>query len=129
MKGLKSFSTKAAIQTATSVLVGGVGSAALDWALKKYDVLPAEWGDTAVQAGKAIAGAVVGSMVKNTYVKSMADGIATVAAANLVAGFLPETATTAGLPNGTIGRIRLGQRGFRRGVRGTSGTPSAFMSK
>lgn len=130
MKGLKSFNTKAAIQTAISVGVGGAGSAALDWALKKYDVLPAEWGDTAVQAGKVIVGAVAGSMVKNSYVKSAFDGIATVAAANLVAGFLPETAPAAGLPNGMIGRVRMGQRGFRRAaVRGTNGTPSAFMSK
>lgn len=127
MKGLKSFSTKGAIQTATSVVVGGIGSAALDWALKKYDVLPAEWGDTAVQAGKVIAGAVAGSMVKNSYVKSALDGIATVAAANLVAGVLPETtATASGLPNGMIGRVRLGQRGFRRGVRGTQGVPSGM---
>ena len=127
MKGLKSFSTKGAIQTATSVVVGGIGSAALDWALKKYDVLPAEWGDTAVQAGKVIAGAVAGSMVKNSYVKSALDGIATVAAANLVAGVLPETAPASGLPNGMIGRVRLGQRGFRRGgVRGTQGVPSGM---
>ena len=110
------------------MVVGGAGSAALDWALKKYDVLPAEWGDTAVQAGKAIVGAVAGSMVKNTYVKSAFDGIATVAAANLVAGWLPETVN--GLPNGTIGRLRLGQRGFRKaGVRGVNATPAAFMSK
>lgn len=130
MKGLKSFNTKAAIQTAISVGVGGAGSAALDWALKKYDVLPAEWGDTAVQAGKVIVGAVAGSMVKNSYVKSAFDGIATVAAANLVAGVLPETAPASGLPNGMIGRVRMGQRGFRRAaVRGTNGTPSAFMSK
>lgn len=128
MKGLKSFNTKAAIATATSVVVGGAGSAALDWALKKYDVLPAEWGDTAVQAGKAIVGAIAGSMVKNTYVKSAFDGIATVAAANLVAGWLPETVN--GLPNGMIGRLRLGQRGFRKaGVRGVNATPAAFMSK
>lgn len=131
MKGLKSFNTKAAIQTAISVGVGGAGSAALDWVLKKYDVLPAEWGNTAVQAGKVIVGAVAGSMVKNSYVKSAFDGIATVAAANLVADMLPEeTATAAGLPNGMIGRVRMGQRGFRRAaVRGTNGTPSAFMSK
>ena len=128
MKGLKSFNTKAAIQTAISVGVGGAGSAALDWALKKYDVLPAEWGDTAVQAGKVIVGAVAGSMVKNSYVKSAFDGIATVAAAKLVEGVLPESVN--GLPNGMIGRVRMGQRGFRRAaVRGTNGTPSAFMSK
>lgn len=131
MKGIKSFNTKAAITTATSMAVAGAGSAVVDWVLAKYNVLPADWGDTAVQAGKVVVGAVGGSMIKNQIVKSVFDGIATVAASKLVAGMLPETTnnagseeteTTAGLPEGTIGRIRLGQRGFRRArVSGVAG--------
>lgn len=127
MKGFKSFNTKSAISTATSMVVAGAGSAVVDWALAKYDVLPASWGDTAVQAGKIVVGAIGGSMIKNQIAKSVFDGIATVASAKLVAGMLPEgenggTLQTTGLPEGTIGRIRLGQRGFRRGrVAGMAG--------
>ena len=129
MKGFKSFNAKSAIATATSMAVAGAGSAVVDWALAKYDVLPAEWGDTAVQAGKIVVGAIGGSMIKNQIAKSVFDGIATVAAAKLVAGMLPEgdadkggALQTTGLPDGTIGRIRLGQRGFRRGrVAGMAG--------
>ncbi len=118
MKGIKSFNTKAAIATATSMAVAGAGSAVVDWALAKYNVIPADWGNTVVQAGKVVIGAVGGSMIKNQIVKSVFDGIATVAAAKLTEEFLPETtATPAGLPEGTIGRVnRLGQRGFRRGI-------------
>lgn len=135
MKGFKSFSTKSAIATATSMAVAGAGSAVVDWALAKYDVLPASWGDTAVQAGKIVVGAIGGSMIKNQIAKSVFDGIATVAAAKLVAGMLPEgddagaksNIGPSGLPEGTIGRIRLGQRGFRRGrVAGMGGAD--FMS-
>jgi hypothetical protein len=131
MKGFKSFNAKSAIATATSMAVAGAGSAVVDWALAKYDVLPAEWGDTAVQAGKIVVGAIGGSMIKNQIAKSVFDGIATVAAAKLVAGMLPDDTADggaksnigpSGLPEGTIGRIRLGQRGFRRGrVAGMAG--------
>ena len=127
MKGFKSFNAKSTIATATSMVVAGAGSAVVDWALAKYDVLPASWGDTAVQAGKIVVGAIGGSMIKNQIAKSVFDGIATVASAKLVAGMLPEgenggTLQTTGLPEGTIGRIRLGQRGFRRGrVAGMAG--------
>lgn len=134
MKGFKSFNAKSAIATATSMAVAGAGSAVVDWALAKYDVLPADWGGTAVQAGKIVVGAIGGSMIKNQIAKSVFDGIATVAAANLVAGMLTEDDTDkddtdkggstqmTGLPGGTIGRIRLGQRGFRRGrVAGMAG--------
>ena len=139
MKGFKSFNAKSAIATATSMAVAGAGSAVVDWALAKYDVLPAEGGDTAVQAGKIVVGAIGGSMIKNQIAKSVFDGIATVAAAKLVAGMLPDgdadkgdadkggALQTTGLPDGTIGRIRLGQRGFRRGrVAGMAGAD--FMS-
>ena len=127
MKGFKSFNAKSTIATATSMVVAGAGSAVVDWALAKYDVLPASWGDTAVQAGKIVVGAIGGSMIKNQIAKSVFDGIATVASAKLVAGMLPEgenggALQTTGLPEGTIGRIRLGQRGFRRGrVAGMAG--------
>lgn len=130
MKLFKSFSSKSAIATGTSVLVAGAGSAVADWALAKWDVIPAEYAQY-TNIGKVIVGAVAGSMIKNQIAKSAFDGIATVGAANLVAGWLPEgTKTTEGLPEGMIGRLRMGQRGFRRAaVRGVNATPSALMSK
>lgn len=129
MKGIKSFNTKSAIATATSVAVAGAGSAVVDWALEKYNVIPSDWGDTVVQAGKVVIGAVGGSLIKNQIAKSVFDGIATVAAANLTKGFLPETTTTVeGLPKGTIGRIKLGQRGFRKANRRVSGVGNAASS-
>lgn len=135
MKLFKSFNAKSAIATGTSVFFAGAGSAAADWALAKWDVIPAEYAQY-TNIGKVLVGAVVGSMAKNQIVKSAFDGIATVGAANLVAGWLPEdetnkeTATPAGLPEGMIGKLRMGQRGFRRAaVRGVNATPSALMSK
>lgn len=136
MKGIKSFNTKAAIKTGTSVLVGGVGSAVADWLLDKYQIVPAEY-QQYTNLGKVILGAIAGSMVKNEMVKSAFDGIATVGAANLVAEYMPDNTTTttttttapAGLPKGTIGDLRLGQRGFRRGAKRVSGLAGAdFMS-
>lgn len=134
MKGFKSFNTKSAIATGTSVFFAGAGSAVADWLLAKYDVIPADY-QQYTNIGKVIVGAVAGSMIKNQIAKSAFDGIATVGAANLVAGWLPEdqtkeTSTPAGLPEGMIGRLRMGQRGFRRAaVRGVNATPSALMSK
>lgn len=129
MKLFKSFNSKSAIATGTSVFFAGAGSAAADWALAKWDVIPAEYAQY-TNIGKVLVGAVVGSMAKNQIVKSVFDGIATVGAANLVEGWLPtEAKATEGLPEGMIGRLRMGQRGFRRGVRGVNATPAALMSK
>ena len=135
MKGFKKFNTKSAIATGTSVLVAGAGSAIADWALAKWDVIPADYAQY-TNIGKVILGAVAGSMITNQIAKSAFDGIATVGAAKLVEGWLPETgaadetATTEGLPKGMIGGgLRMGQRGFRRAVRGVNATPAAMMSK
>ena len=136
------FKLKSAIATATSVAVAGAGSAAVDWALDKYAVIPSDWGKNTVNAVKLAAGAVLGSMIstkKNGWqpiAKSACDGIATVAAYNLMNDMvLPaaddsdKTDTTSGLPEGMIGRIRMGQRGFARRINGVGNTPNAFMSK
>ena len=130
MKGFKKFNTKSVIATGTAVLAAGAGSALADWLLAKYDVIPAEYAEY-TNVGKVLLGAVAGSMLTNQIAKSAFDGIATVGAANLVAGWLPttgasEAAAPAGLPEGTIGRLRMGQRGFRKaGIRGVNG--AAFM--
>lgn len=130
MKGFKKFNTKSVIATGTAVLAAGAGSAVADWLLAKYDVIPAEYAEY-TNVGKVLLGAVAGSMMTNQIAKSAFDGIATVGAANLVAGWLPtetkdETATTSGIdPQSMIGRLRMGQKGFRKGIRGVNG--AAFM--
>ena len=128
MKGFKKLNTKSVIATGTAVLAAGAGSAVADWLLAKYDVIPAEYAEY-TNVGKVLLGAVAGSMMTNQIAKSAFDGIATVGAANLVAGWLPtdtpKPETPAGLPEGTIGRLRMGQRGFRKGIRGVNG--AAFM--
>ena len=129
MKGFKKFNTKSVIATGTAVLAAGAGSALADWLLAKYDVIPAEYAEY-TNVGKVLLGAVAGSMMTNQIAKSAFDGIATVGAANLVAGWLPtdtkeDPKPATGLPEGTIGRLRMGQRGFRKGIRGVNG--AAFM--
>ncbi len=131
MKGIKAFNAKSAIATGVSVLGAGAGSAIVDWVLAKYNVLPSDWSKTVVNVGKVAVGAIAGSMIKNQIIKSAADGIATVAAANLVSDLLPEseTETPSGLPEGTIGRLRMGQRGFRRARIAGLGVQNGVIAK
>lgn len=120
------------VDTAVNLVVGGGANVAMDYAFAKIDALSsvAEYKNVI----KIAAGAVAGAVISNKYARMAADGIATVGMSNLIAEYIaPETATEttatpAGLPEGTIGRIRLGQRGFKggRGVRGVQG--SEFMS-
>lgn len=138
----KKLNTKSVVATGVSVLGAGVGSAVADWALEKYGV-NTKYEKSTLQAAKIIGGAVLGSIMPTTgywpVAKSAFDGIATVAAAELVKEWLPaatETTTAsesgaAGLPYGMIGRLRMGQRGFARKARvaGVAATPNALMSK
>ena len=128
MKGFKKFNLNSALSNATAMVFAGAGSAGVDWLLKKYDVIPGDWDETIVNAVKVAGGALLASMVDSKTLygipKAAGDGIATVGAYNLVAAMLPEaeekkpgdddTKTPGYLPEGTIGRIRMGQRGFRR---------------
>lgn len=123
----------------TTVVNVGVGGAANVGFNYLYDQIGLGWGETAKNAIKIAGGAILGSMVKNQYLRAAADGIAVVGVSDLVASYVGGTTTTttttttstaAGLPNGMIGRIRLGQKGFHRAsVRGVGDTPSALMSK
>lgn len=109
------FKKSSIMDTVVNVGIGGASNALIDLGWNKVDFL-AGLGDTTKNAIKIVGGAVVGSMISNKYARAAADGIATVGVSNLVAGLLPsdEPSTTAGLAEGTIGRIRLGQRGFAR---------------
>lgn len=132
------FKKSSIVNTVVNVGIGGAANVAMDYVYANVDAL-ASLGENTKNAIKIAAGAIAGSMVSNQYARAAADGIATVGAANLIASYItPETADTtaadaaaaSGLPSGTIGRIRMGQRGFRRGrVAGVGANPSSFMSE
>lgn len=126
---MKLFKKSSIVDTAVNVGVGGAANVALDYAWDKIDLL-AGLGSTTKNAIKIAGGALIGSMVKNKYARAAADGVATVGVSNLIASYIT-TSPTEGLPEGTIGRIRMGQRGFRRAaVRGVGGSDAtAFMGK
>lgn len=128
------FKIKNAVSTVTDSAIGGVASFGYDWAISKVPYVSDLTG-TAADAVKVAIGAVAGSMVNKSWAKAACNGIATVGAASLMKSVLDgvfggENVTTGtdGLPNGMIGRLRMGQRGFRR-VAGVAGSPDAFMSK
>ena len=125
------FKKNSVITTVVSVLGAGAGSAGADWLLERFGIIDDSWEKTTVNAVKLVAGAAAGSMIPANsgmfymIAKSACDGIATVAAHNLVADMLPaateepkSTATdpVTGLPYGTIGatRRKMGQRTWRK---------------
>ena len=129
------FKLKNATSTLMSTAIGGAANVAYDYVYSK--IAPSvDLSDTTKNAIKIALGAIGGSMVSKSWAKDACTGIAVVGVSNLIAGYMPngegaatETTTTDGLPHGMIGRVRMGQRGFRRGVRGVAAAPDAFMSK
>ena len=115
------------MDTVVNVGVGGAANVAMDYAFAKVDAL-ASLGGTTKKAIKIAVGAIGGAMTTNKYLRAAADGIATVGASELISSYIDTPATTEGLPEGTIGRVRhLGQRGFKRAkVAGMGG--ASFMS-
>ena len=118
------FKKSSIIDTVTNVAVGGAANVAMDYALNSIgETIGVDLSaGTTKHAVKIAVGALAGSMISNKYARVAFDGIATVGAADLIDSLVNGEATTtttttapAGLPEGTIGRIRMGQRGFRRG--------------
>lgn len=124
------FKKNAIVDTLVNVGVGGAANVAMDYAWAQIDAL-AGLGTTTKHAVKIAAGAILGTVTNNKYLRAAADGVATVGVSNLINEYMPtETATPAGLPNGMIGRvIRTGNKSFRRRVAGVAATPAAFMDK
>lgn len=133
------FKKSSIVDTLINVGVGGAANVAMDYA---FSMLPAdtfatvENPDNIKNVIKIAVGALGGSMSKNKYVRAAVDGIATVGAANLISGYITpadggDQKQIPGVP--FIGRLRAGQRGYRRAIRGTgkvgaiNGEP--FMSK
>ena len=119
------FKKSSIIDTVVNVGIGGGANVAIDYLVDSVDMLKSI-SSTYINAGKIVLGAFAGTMLKNKYARAAADGVATVGAANLVSSFITGSTATpeaaAGLPSGTIGRIRLGNKNYRRGVRGV-GSP------
>ena len=119
------FKKSSIIDTVVNVGIGGGANVAIDYLVDQVDMLKSI-SSTYINAGKIVLGAFAGTMLKNKYARAAADGVATVGAANLVSSFITGSTATpeaaAGLPSGTIGRIRLGNKNYRRGVRGV-GSP------
>lgn len=119
---------------AINVGVGGAANAAIDLAVESVDAIKS-LGDTYVNAGKVVLGVLGGTMVSNKYLRAAANGIATVGVASLVKDHVVPlisggtTEPASGAP--FIGRLRMGQRGFRNaGLRGTGTVAGAgFMQK
>ena len=129
------FKKQSIVDTLINVGVGGAANVLIDYAIT---LLPAETQKTlegtTTHIAKIAIGAIGGSMAKNKYLRAATDGIAVVGVSNWVNELMTgeEKTTNNGGENGPsgapfigTGRIRTGQRGFRRGVRGTGAV--AFM--
>ena len=102
--------------TVVAVGVGGAANVGFDYL---YNLTGLSLGETTKNAIKIAGGAIMGSMVSSKIARAAADGIAVVGVSDMIASYMggstpTATAVTTGLPEGTIGKIRLGQRGFRR---------------
>ena len=125
------------VDTLVNVGVGGAANVAFDYVADQIDAV-ASLESTTKNAVKIALGAVAGSMISNKYLRAAADGIATVGVSNLVAGYMgteesgsnsgSSVSPATGLPNGTIGRLSMGQRGFARRAKALRGVGKAdFM--
>ena len=110
------------VDTAVNVAIGGGANAIVDYAFGSVDALQSvadykSW-------LKLCVGVLGGSLISNKYARAAADGLSVVGASEIIKEYLPasasaETETPAGVP--FIGRpgMRMGQRGFKRAIRGT----------
>lgn len=130
------FKKSSIIDTVVNVGVGGAANVAIDYVVSQVDAIKS-LGDTTINAIKIAAGAVVGSMVSNKVARAAADGVATVGVSNLISGLLADTVEgasglpygTIGLPKGTIGRVRMGNRAFKRARKVSGVNVGAVMGK
>lgn len=96
------FNTKNIIDGMINIGVGGAANVAVDKIIDSIEMeTPIE--DDTLNLGKFVLGVVGSSMVSNKIVKAAFDGVATVGISNY-AKSLMATGTTAGLPDGMIGR-------------------------
>lgn len=134
----KVFQKQSIVDTLTNVGIGGAANVAIDYLIT---MLPAETQaqvqGTTKNIIKIALGAIGGSMATNKYLRAATDGIAVVGVSDWVNELMTgeeEKNANKGGENGTggapfigTGRIRTGQRGFRKSVRGTGSV--AFMGE
>lgn len=125
------FKKQSIIDTVVNVGIGGAANVAIDYVVGQIDAIQS-LGDTTINALKIATGAVVGSMVSDKFARAAADGVATVGVSNLIAGLMadePSPAPSSGLPYGTIGRVRPGNRAYRRAHKVSGVNAGAVMGK
>lgn len=116
------FKKESIVDTLINVGVGGAANVAIDSAVGAYNKSATTAIDnTYVHAGKFLLGSVGGSMVSNRYLRAAMDGIAVVGASNLIASFMEPAEgpkePTAGVPEGTLGRIRTANSQYVRKIK------------
>lgn len=124
------FKKQSIIDTVINVGIGGAANVAIDYVVGQVDAIQS-LGDTTINALKIAAGAVVGSMVSDKFARAAADGVATVGVSNLIAGLMKDETTEvpSGLPYGTIGRVRPGNRAYRRAHKVSGVNAGAVLGK
>ena len=134
------FKKQSIIDTAINVGIGGAANVAIDYVVDSVDALKS-MDATTINAIKIGVGVLGGTMTTNKMVRAAVDGIAVVGVSNLVQGLISDSTVTGtsglpygtiGLPAGTIGRVRLGNRYFRKPsskVSGTAGVAGGIMGK
>lgn len=126
------FKKQSIIDTVVNVGIGGAANVAIDYVVGQVEALQS-LGDTAINAMKIAAGAVVGSMVSDKFARAAADGVATVGVSNLIAGLMADEEPSkgqSGLPYGTIsGRVRPGNRAYRRAHKVSGVNAGSVMGK
>lgn len=116
----KLFKKQGVIDTTLALLVGGAGNAAMDMVVENVDALKSlnPLYINLIKIGVGVAG---GSMTTNKTIHQATDGVAVVGASDIVKSIIDgtfsfggdeEQKTPSGLPAGTIGRLRAGNRRF-----------------
>ena len=120
------FKKTAITDTLINVGIGGAANAAMDYAVANVNALSsvAEYTNY-IKLGVGILG---GTMINNKVARAAFDGLATVGASDLIKELItptePSDKGTGAVPFSGVAR-KLGQRGYRRAVRGTGDV--AFM--
>ncbi|MGN0187396.1 MAG: hypothetical protein ACI392_06595 [Paludibacteraceae bacterium] len=118
------FKKQNVMDTVVTVGLGGAANVAIDAVVDSYNksaTTPVD--DIYVHAGKFIVGAIGSAMIGNRYAKAALDGVGVVGASNLIAYLMDDTTkstpetTTAGIPHGTVGRVRTANAGYARRMR------------
>lgn len=129
------FKKQSIMDTMINVGVGGAANVAIDFVVDQVEAIKA-LGDTTINAAKIVLGSVAGSMVSNKVLRAATDGIAIVGVSNLVKGLITGDSTAdagaeaaSGLPYGTIGKVRPGNRVYRRAHKVSGVGASSVMGK